>query len=266
MATGNFERSLRRVLGSEGQYSNHPDDPGGATMWGITKRDYDAFRKRKGLPPRDVRLMTVAERDEIYRGKYWNGSRCDEVPDGIDYCLFDGSVNSGVAQSVKWMQRALGVKDDGHIGDHTLLAASQADADDVISAMCQQRRAFMRSLKTFKVFGKGWIRRVDLVEHVASSMAVPGLGDDHIPHVRVADGGAKAQDTQIDRPVIDPAPATAATTTAAAAAATVQTIQEQLSPFSDVLSAIKYVLVACAVVGILITIYSTWKSTKLKAV
>lgn len=266
MAQGNFDRSLRRVLGSEGGYSNNRADNGGATMWGITWRDYDAYRRRKGLPPRDVRLMTEGERNDIYRCKYWNGARCDEMPDGIDYVLFDGAVNSGVAQSVKWLQRALGVKVDGHIGDHTLLAASQADADEVITSMCQQRRAFMRSLKTFRVFGRGWIARVDYVEHVASAMAVPALSDDHIPHVRVATGAAKAQDTQVDKPVIDPAPATAVTTTATAAAATVQTIQDKLSPFSDTLSAVKYVLVACAVVGILITIYATWKSTKLKAI
>src|SRR5712664_2353164 len=150
MTAENFQPSLRRVLGTEGGYSNDPKDRGGPTMWGITHRDYDAYRNLKGEPPQDVRAMTKAERDEIYRKKYWTGGRCDEMPSGVDYCLFDGAVNSGVAQSVKWLQRALGVElVDGHVGDHTLLAARDSDAEAVISHMCDQRRAFMKMLKNY---------------------------------------------------------------------------------------------------------------------
>ncbi|WP_316214877.1 glycoside hydrolase family 108 protein [Bradyrhizobium sp. SZCCHNR2035] len=266
MADGNFERCLRRVLGSEGRYSNHPADPGGATMWGITQRDYDAYRRLKGQPPRDVRLITIAERNEIYRKKYWNGARCDELPDGVDYCVFDGAVNSGVAQSVKWLQRALGVKDDGDIGDHTLLAAHGADPHEVIASICRQRRAFMRKLKTFPTFGNGWIRRVDRVEQVASAMAIPSLQDDHIPQHAAPTGCAKARTEDVASPPVNPTTATATTATVSAGAATVQTIQEQLSPFSETLSVMKFVLLACAVIGIGFTLYSLWKNAKLKEV
>ena len=89
-----------------------------------------------------VRRMTIADRDAIYRKKYWTGSRCDDLPAGVDYCVFDGSVNSGVAQSAKWLQRALGVTVDGHIGDHTLLAAKDADHAALVRSICDQRMEF----------------------------------------------------------------------------------------------------------------------------
>jgi lysozyme family protein len=53
--------------------------------------------------------------DEIYKKKYWTGGRCDDLPSGVDYVMFDGSVNSGVA-SAKWLQRALSITVDGHMG------------------------------------------------------------------------------------------------------------------------------------------------------
>src|SRR5215471_7794074 len=160
MSAENFKPSLRRVLAREGGYSNDPDDGGGPTMWGITHRDYDADRRLRGLEPRDVRQMAPQERDEIYYRKYWAGAHCDDLPAGVDYCVFDGSVNSGVAQAAKWLQRALGVKVDSHIGDHTVVAAANADPHEVIHAICEQRRAFLRSLRNFWKFGKGWLRRV----------------------------------------------------------------------------------------------------------
>ena len=117
-----------------------------------------------------VRRMTIADRDAIYRKKYWTGSRCDDLPAGVDYCVFDGSVNSGVAQSAKWLQRALGVTVDGHIGDHTLLAAKDADHAALVRSICDQRMKFLRSLRTFPTFGKGWTRRVNDVRATALGM------------------------------------------------------------------------------------------------
>lgn len=265
MAAENFASSLRRVLVHEGGYSNDAGDPGGATMWGITHIDYDAYRRLKRVPPQDVRLMTTAERDEIYRKKYWSGGRCDELPSGVDYCLFDGAVNSGVAQSVKWLQRALEVKADGHIGDQTLLAAEQADPRELVHSMCEQRRAFLRSLRTFSRFGKGWIRRVNDVEAAASGLASVHHDDDGL-HSHATDAGAKASSSDIAPPAVSPGTATASTAATSAAAATVQTVQDQLSPLSETLSALKWVLLACALIGLGLTVYSIWKANQVRAV
>lgn len=259
MAADNFAEALRRVLVHEGGYSNDAGDPGGATMWGITHIDYDAYRRRKGQPPQDVRRMSVAERDDIYHHKYWIGSRCDELPSGVDYCVFDGSVNSGVAQSVKWLQRALKVTADGHIGDQTLLAASRVDPDNLVRDICNQRRRFLQSLRTFSRFGKGWMRRVAEVEKTAVAMSAN-------PNDNRADSGPKASPKDIDQPPVGTGTAAGGTTVTTILGSIVQQIQDTLAPYSDTLTVIKYVLFAAAIIGLAVTAYTIWKSEKVKAV
>jgi lysozyme family protein len=76
----------------------------------------------------DVRAMKVAEAKTIYRAKYWDAMRCDELPAGVDYCVFDYAVNSGVGRAPKVLQRCLGIAVSGRIDDATLHAAGQAAA------------------------------------------------------------------------------------------------------------------------------------------
>lgn len=160
MTAANFEKSLKRVLVYEGGYSNHPSDPGGPTMKGVIQRVYDGYRKRKGLPTRSVQYLAENELHEIYRTQYWDLVRGDELPPGVDFVVFDGAVNSGPSQSVKWLQRALGVKADGNIGEATLAAASTANRTALINGICDRRLAFLKALRTWPVFGKGWGSRV----------------------------------------------------------------------------------------------------------
>lgn len=169
---GSLPRALELVLVHEGGFSNHPADPGGATMKGVIQRVYDAFRQRKGQPPRSVKQLAEDELQEIYRQLYWNKIDGDELPAGIDYCVFDGAVNSGPHQSALWLQRAinkvLGKKMlvvDGNIGPATLAATEEASIlsaqlDALIDAICDQRMAFLKRLKIWPTFGKGWTRRV----------------------------------------------------------------------------------------------------------
>lgn len=264
MTAGNFTKSLKLVLNDEGGYSNHPSDPGGATMWGITHIDYDAYRKRRGLSPKDVRRMTAAERDDIYKSKYWDGAQCDELPSGVDYCVFDGAVNSGVSQSVKWLQRAIGgITVDGHAGDVTVTSANEIDAGTLVESVCDQRMTFLRSLRTFKTFGKGWTRRVTGVRSTALAMV------DHVEPdsaaVRYAPS-AKAKIVDQAEPVVSQTTATAATAGTASASAIVQQVQDQLAPFSDALTMVKYALVACAIVGLGFTVYAMIRANRVKAV
>ena len=143
MTTSGFARALPRVLAHEGGYVDDPFDPGGATNKGITFRVYDAYRTRNGLPTRDVRAISATEVAEIYRLQYWDAVKGDELPPGLDYVLFDGAVNSGPSQSIKWLQRALGdVAVDGQIGQATLAAVMAhgrpggADRPDLRSQAC----------------------------------------------------------------------------------------------------------------------------------
>ncbi|MFG1409493.1 glycoside hydrolase family 108 protein [Xanthobacter sp. VTT E-85241] len=171
MAASSFTAALARVLVHEGGYSNHPDDPGGPTNKGVIQRVYDAYRQSKNLPKRSVKQLAEAELQEIYRRQYWDAVRADELPVGIDYVVFDGAVNSGPAQSLKWLQRALGVPADGAIGAVTLTAAAAcADRATLVDGVCDRRLAMLKSLSTFKVFGVGWSRRVADVRRDGQAM------------------------------------------------------------------------------------------------
>ncbi len=170
MAAENYVRSLARVLVYEGGYSNHPADPGGPTNKGIIQRVYDAYRDSKGLPRRSVKELEESELQEIYRKQYWNAVSGDQLPSGVDHVVFDGAVNSGPSQSAKWLQRALNIPADGHIGIITLQAANAVqNKDRLVDGICDQRMAFLRSLRTFSVFGAWGTRRVADVRSVGKS-------------------------------------------------------------------------------------------------
>jgi lysozyme family protein len=173
LAASSYDDALARLLVHEGGYSNHPDDPGGPTKFGITIFDYRRYVKPDAEAD-DVRAMTLGEAKAIYRAKYWDALCCDGLPAGIDYAVFDYGVNSGISRSAKVLQRVLGVADDGMIGPITLGAANACDCEATIAAICDERLRFLRSLRTWRVFGKGWGRRVAEVKAVALDMAQQG--------------------------------------------------------------------------------------------
>lgn len=172
----NFMRANKNVLVHEGGFSDHPSDPGGATNQGITQRVYDSYRMSIGKKKKSVKDMTVPERDIIYKTRYWDQIKGDYLPSGIDYCLYDSAVHSGPTQAVKWLQRAMGGeykgKVDGLIGGETIRAAQAlADINEVIDSICSQRLKFMKALKTWAVFGRGWEKRVHNVRDVCKKWA-----------------------------------------------------------------------------------------------
>lgn len=166
----NFVTSLLLVLKHEGGFVNHPKDPGGATNKGVTQKVYDIWRINEGLKTQSVKLIRQDEIGSIYRQDYWNACKCDTLPVGVDYCVFDFAVNSGVSRAKKFLQRALNVQADGLIGPMTLNAAKAFPAKDLIDKICNSRLEFLRGLNTFPTFGKGWTRRVEEVRVGAKAM------------------------------------------------------------------------------------------------
>jgi len=151
----NFEQAFTKLLRHEGGYVNHPSDPGGETMWGVTvvvARKFGYAGSMRDFP------QDLAKK--VYRLTYWDSVRADELPEGIRYAVFDAAVNSGPGQSIRWLQRALGVADDGKLGPVTLQTCQQANADVLLSKMLAQRLLFMTNLSTWSSFGKGWARRI----------------------------------------------------------------------------------------------------------
>lgn len=163
MARQNFEEQTQWLLVHEGGYVNHPKDPGGATNRGVIQRTYDGYRKRMGKPQQSVKKITMAEVMDIYKSQYWDAVKGDELPAGLDYAVYDFGVNSGPTRAVKFLQQLLGVTQDGQMGNQTLGALadiSPEDMRDLIENYCEKRWNWMKTLGTFKTFGKGWTRRV----------------------------------------------------------------------------------------------------------
>ena len=176
MSQKQYKAVLPLVLAHEGGYVNHPKDPGGATNKGVTQAVYDAYRTTKGEKLRSVKSITMAEVTDIYETRYWKLAGCDDLPAGLDYAVFDYAVNSGVGKAVKDLQRTINVfaanrvtilaplKVDGIAGEDTAAAAkacADVDEEGIIESYCARRMAFLKSLKTWKTFGKGWSRRVE---------------------------------------------------------------------------------------------------------
>ncbi|WP_262298384.1 glycoside hydrolase family 108 protein [Microvirga sesbaniae] len=178
MAAVNVPGALALVLRIEGGYVDHPQDPGGATKYGITLATLSACRGRR-CTKADMRALTEEEAGAIYRARYWDRVRADELPPGIDEAVFDFAVNSGPSRAVIALQRALGVADDGVPGPVTLAAARRANPRKVVNAICDDRLAMMRRLSTWKTFGKGWSRRVAAVRAAALALtdAPPTLAE-----------------------------------------------------------------------------------------
>ena len=170
MAASSYDEALKRLLVHEGGYSNHPSDPGGPTNFGITIGDYRQYVKRDATAA-DVRGMKVEQAKAIYRDKYWNVVRADELPAGVDYCVFDYAVNSGTGRAPKVLQRLLGCAVTGRMDDATVKLARARDAKRLIGEICDERLAFLQSLRSWPVFGNGWGRRVREVRAAALALA-----------------------------------------------------------------------------------------------
>lgn len=167
----NFERAYRWILQHEGGYVNHPKDPGGATNKGVTQKTYDAYRAGLGMPKQSVREIGNPEVRAIYENQYSIPIWFNRLPEGLDYALFDFAVHSGPARAVRFLQRVIGVRADGVMGNITMSALRDKDIEQIIAQLCDDRLAFLRRLKTWRTFGKGWGKRVALVRRRALEMA-----------------------------------------------------------------------------------------------
>lgn len=151
----NFDSAFHDLLGHEGGYSNHPDDTGKETNWGITER----VARANGYAGH-MRDFPVESAKTIYRRDYWDAVKAEQLPAGIRYAVFDAAVNSGVTMAVKWLQWAVGAADDGIVGPQTIRMTSDSDPDLVVRRMLGARLNFMASLSTWPAFSRGWARRI----------------------------------------------------------------------------------------------------------
>ena len=167
----NWQKSFGLMLASEGGFVNHPRDPGGMTNLGVTKRVWEEWVGHE-VDEKQMRALTPETVAPLYKRKYWDAIRADELVAGVDYCVFDVAVNSGPGRAVKFLQSCVGTNPDGGFGPATMAAVKEAEKEParLIELYCAKRLEFLQSLKTFETFGKGWSRRVAEVKEEALKM------------------------------------------------------------------------------------------------
>lgn len=181
----------------EGGWSDHPDDPGGKTMYGITETRWHEYQNKMGMKRTPVRNITMAQALKFYRSEFWLACGADKLFPGVDLAVYDASVNSGVSRGRKWL----------------LASAGSNDHSETVKKICRARLSFMQSLKIWKTFGKGWGRRVADIEArgVAMALAAMGLSATQVREKALYESVASAKQANTAKK--------AATTSAAAASA-----------------------------------------------
>ena len=155
----NYDKCLKTILHHEGGYVNHPKDPGGETNLGVTKRVYQEHGGTK-----DMKDLLVEDVAPIYKKGYWDKMKCDDIPSGLDLCLFDFGVNAGPGRAAKFLQQMIGTTVDGGIGPNTLAKLEEYIREngehEAVNKYQEMRQKYYEQLSTFDTFGKGWTRRV----------------------------------------------------------------------------------------------------------
>ena len=159
----NFDEAFKTTVGHEGGFTLNRADAGNwtggkvgvgtlkGTKYGIAANTY---------PNEDIKNLTLDRAKFLYKRDFWDKAKCDMLPNGLRFHVFDVSVNSGVSRGIKTLQQALGVNADGIIGNQTIGAAKSQNAEEVLLRFYSFRIAFYTSLSSFSTFGKGWMNRV----------------------------------------------------------------------------------------------------------
>ena len=163
MTKKNFDRCFDMLLKHEGGFVNHPEDPGGATNFGVTKRVMQEFLGR-AVSMGEMKALTPDDVKPVYKKLYADKVRFDDLPSGLDWAVLDWAVldwavNSGPGRAAKALQKIVGAKQDGAIGPMTLQAVENFDASETIEKLHSSPQKFYEGLSHFKTFGKGWTRR-----------------------------------------------------------------------------------------------------------
>lgn len=146
-----YDEAFEALIGHEGGYVDHPDDPGGETKFGLTKRSY---------PYLDIPNVTLQQAKDIYYNDFWHKAKCPLMPERLRFDVFDTAVNAGPSVAIKLVQRAVGEEEDGIFGPKTAAAVAGMDPGQLDRLFNAYRLLFLTDLKTFPTFGRGWVRRV----------------------------------------------------------------------------------------------------------
>jgi lysozyme family protein len=159
-----FDSSLEFTLAEEGGYIDNLAEPRGAMNYGITLGRLRRFSREATLDRDDLRHVPCATVRALYLVDFWNRTRCDALPVGIDLMVFDHAVNAGPDRAGRALQLACGHKRavaDGAIGPDTLARVMLADPLSLLDALAAMQRTGYRQMAAFGLFGDGWLARLD---------------------------------------------------------------------------------------------------------
>jgi lysozyme family protein len=173
----NWKQAFEQMLASEGGFTDDERDPGnklpdgrkGSTMLGVTQFNWEQYTGHQ-VTHEQMKKLTPADVEPLYKKKYWDAVRADELPSGIDYLVFDFCVNAGAGRAIKTLQTSVGTTPDGGFGAITMKAVQTINEADLIERFSQEKETFYRSLTTFVTYGKGWLNRVEQVKVKSTSM------------------------------------------------------------------------------------------------
>lgn len=149
----NFDEAFQTLIGFEGDYSDNPADPGGATRYGVTER----VARASGYAG-DMRALPLAFAKAVAKAAYWDKYQCDQFSPAIGFAVFDAAFNGG--HPAQWLQQAVGVTVDGVIGAQTIGALRVADPMKIVMRFTALRLAYLTDLKVWPDFSRGWAKRV----------------------------------------------------------------------------------------------------------
>lgn len=153
-----FDKAFDRLMKNEGGYVNHPDDPGGETMYGVTKRVAIAHGYRGSM-----RNLPKSFAAKVARQSYWDAAHCDKFDPLVAIQVFDAAYNHGPNRAIKFLQKAAGITGrqvDGIVGSQTIGAVNRLPANVIVFKFLAERLKFFTDLGTWSAFGKGWSRRI----------------------------------------------------------------------------------------------------------
>lgn len=183
MTAANWIACSKVTLSYEGGNDDDPRDPGGRTSRGITQREYNRWRATHPGLADDVWRAPQQTIVDIYHTEYWNRCDGDAWPVGVDLCVYDASVNSGIGKGLSWARAAL-AQSTGTFQSLALAATAFRDKVAIIHRYQARRLSFLHALRTWAYFGRGWGRRVAGIEAIATRWALGVAGMPTQPHLR----------------------------------------------------------------------------------
>jgi lysozyme family protein len=155
-----FDAAVAHVLRWEGADSH--DERGGKTRYGISSRAH---------PGLNISALSVDDAKAIYRTDYWDRLQCDRLPSALAVLAFDCAVNQGPDFAARALQSAVGVGQDGVVGEDTIRASLSRCGVDSLQWITVLRMTRYSQTAGAKLYLRGWLARALACYEVARSIA-----------------------------------------------------------------------------------------------